>query len=448
MHHESSELLLGERLRKPVKDCAAATTSAATEASSSTVHRSAALDFPRFLAAIHVATYHAWTSTSVPRSELPNFLLWGYTWVPFFFLLSGFVLFFSKAQAEGSSEVEASKFGFAGRGRAWLWLWKRWISMYPLFVLSLVLGLWGVPFFAHPEGMWMALVNMLLMLQAWAWELRCTEHVALCAYSVWNEPAWFVSALFFCWLTFPLAYRQLHRMGGCACAALASGLYAVSFWELVTWRNLSFEQLQHAEQIGAIASRNPITNLNKFLLGAVLARLVLLRCHVSAPDQGRVLQMQRLPCCIAYAATPASTALLVCFVRLNPDTTEGREAIIVGLFGLLICSLAAGRDPLAQVLGLPCLAWWGKFSYGIYILHNAVLAFTSQLTMNEGYTLNANARNAAFFPVLFAFVLLGHYGVELPTAAFYKSPPAWLCGGCCARTPRAEKRAVVGEVQR
>ena len=190
------------------------------------VHRSAALDFPRFLAAVHVAAYHGWTATSTPRAQLPNILLWGYTWVPFFFLLSGFVLFFSKAQAEGSSVQKAREFGFTGKGKAWLWLWKRWVAVYPLFLLSLVLGMWGVPLFAHPHGQWMELLNMLLMLQAWAVELRCTDTTTLCAYVVWNEPAWFVSALFWCWLTFPFAYRQLHRMGFnsvCLCGGL---LYA------------------------------------------------------------------------------------------------------------------------------------------------------------------------------------------------------------------------------
>jgi hypothetical protein len=121
--------------------------------------------------------------------------------VPFFFLLSGFVLFFSKAQAEGSSVQKAREFGFTGKGKAWLWLWKRWVAVYPLFLLSLVLGMWGVPLFAHPHGQWMELLNMLLMLQAWAVELRCTDTTTLCVYVVWNEPAWFVSALFWCWLT-------------------------------------------------------------------------------------------------------------------------------------------------------------------------------------------------------------------------------------------------------
>ena len=379
--------------------------------------------------------YHALSNSS--REEQPNFILWGYTWVPFFFMLSGFVLFFSKAQQDGGSERLAREFGFAGKGAAWIWLWKRWISMYPLFVLSIVLGLWGVPEWSHPDGMWIALVNILLMLQAWAWDLSCTDRTTLCAYSVWNEPAWFVSALFFCWLVFPFAYRQLHRMQICSCMLLGSVLYALSFWELVVWPNLSAEQLRYSEQIGTIIARNPIANLNKFLIGAVLARLILLRCHVAASPSGdgRVLQLQRLPFVVAHAGSPAAVALVACFCSYNPDTTQGREAIIVGLYGTLICSLAAGRDPLARVLQWPAFAWWGRLSYAIYILHNAVLSYTNQLTADRNYAIDQGPRDRAFVPIVMVVALLGHYGIERPAASFYKAPPAWLCSGLCRRVP-------------
>jgi hypothetical protein len=242
--------------------------------------------------------------------------------VPFFFLLSGFVLFFSKAQAEGSSVQKAREFGFTGKGKAWLWLWKRWVAVYPLFLLSLVLGVWGVPLFAHPHGQWMELLNMLLMLQAWAEELRCTDTTTLCVYVVWNEPAWFVSALFWCWLTFPFAYRQLHRMGFysvCLCGGL---LYAISCWELVVWPNLPAELLLQADRIGAITARNPLANANKFLLGAVLGRLLLLRCQYGC-------QCVSLVEAAAVAVDEEDRPLPGCLL-LAPSTTRGTHGRRLG----------------------------------------------------------------------------------------------------------------------
>lgn len=51
----------------------------------------------------------------------------------------------------------------------------------------------------------------------------------------------------------------------------------------------------------------------------------------------------------------------------------------------------------------------------------------------QGWLPDEQYRLKAFFPILLLLALLGHFGVERPTAAFYGKPPAWLCGGICAR---------------
>ena len=53
-----------------------------------------------------------------------------------------------------------------------------------------------------------------------------------------------------------------------------------------------------------------------------------------------------LPFIVRYAATPTCAALTTIFTYTDPDTIQGREAITVGLYSLLIVSLAAGVDPL------------------------------------------------------------------------------------------------------
>ena len=419
------------------------------------VPRSTALDFPRFVAAMHIAVYHA-QSTSVPRDQMSSLVKWGYVWVPFFFILSGFVLTWSKALADDlgpmSARRRARAFGFCGGAEARPWLWKRLAGVYPLYVLSLLLGLWAVPHFAHPAGAWRTLLPMVLLLQAWAVELRCTEEVSLCAYTVWNEPAWFVSALAFCWLVFPLAYRHLaHDTRGVRTLCAGACLYTLSFWELVLWPNLRGVSAQTAEQIGTIIARSPPTNLNKFLLGAVLARLVLLHSGQrgdagteggAAGGTARRVRFDRLPRVLRYAATPASATLACCFIWIDPDSIIGRESLVVPLYALIICSLAIGDDPLARLLSWPWLAWWGRLSYAIYILHNAVLAFASQLTMRPGYTLDVDARNAAFVPLVLLFSALAHYGVEKPAMAFYRRLPHCLAGGPASSAAAAARSSM------
>jgi len=427
---ETTQLLAGERCKQ------------ASDASNVPVvprkeriayHRAGALDFPRFLAACHVALYHGYAALG-RRDELSNFMKWGFAWVPFFFVLSGFVLCFSKNQAEQLSTRPALPFTFLSGGDAGSWLWKRWIGMYPLFMLSVIMGTWGVAKFAQPRGMWLTLILMLSMCQSLAWSLRCTEANAFCIYVAWNEPAWFVSALFFCWLTFPALYRCISRMGTVCSSLLAVALYCCSFWEFVVWRELEAAgtKPETVERIAAIVSRHPVANWYKFALGVVLARLVLLRCMRPASDGGVVpaFRPEYLPFVCRYGATPVSVTLLIFYHTVDPDVFLGRECTTLAIFSALIVSLAAGVDPLARLLELSVFAWLGRLSYAVYILHGPLLAYTSTMTMDEGWVRNDKLARSVFLPLVLLVSVLAHYGVEKPAVAYYRQPPL----GCCMGT--------------
>lgn len=278
--------------------------------------------------------------------------------------------------------------------------------------------------------------TVLAMGQSLAWTVRCTATNALCIHTPWNEPAWFVSALFFCWLAFPLFYRHLMALrSNCACATVALLLYALNFWDLVVWRALENvgASSEEVERWAAILSRHPLANLHKFVLGMVLARWLLLAALVADGKGSSVaFRPERLPWPVRHAATPATAALLVLWVVTDPDDFQGREAAIVGLFSLLICGLAAGVDPLARLMQLHVCAWWGRFSYAVYILHGPAIAYTSTLTMDDGWQRNDPLMAAALLPIVLVFALLAHYGVERPVAHFYRQPPL----RCCAGRPR------------
>ena len=409
-------------------------------------HRSTALDFPRFFAACHVALYHA--HSVYPREQLSNPLKWGFSWVNFFFILSGFVLLFSKHQADlhtAAAPRARLPFTFCG-GDAGAWLWKRWIGMYPLLLLSVLLATWGSAGFSQPRGMWLNVPVILCMGQSLAWELRCTDTNALCAYTVWNEPAWFVSSLFFCWLAFPPLYRAVTRASLCGCLALAALLYALALWDLIVWRalNSAGATAGEIEQAAAILARNPVMNLPKFALGAVLARLLLLCCFraedvrqlaarttagTTPPASKLAFRASGLPFILRYAATPTCAALTTIFTYTDPDTIQGREAITVGLYSLLIVSLAAGVDPLARLLQIGVLHWWGRLAYPLYILHGPILGYASTLTMNHGWVRNDELATLVFAPLALVISLIAHVGVEKPAAAYFRHPPVECCTG-------------------
>ena len=391
--------------------------------------RLAALDFLRFIGAVHVAAYHLVTGLSVPRDQLPFGIKWGFSWVTFFFILSGFVLMFSREKQGG----RPAAFTFQG-GSARAWLWKRLVGAYPLFVLSLLLAKWGSALHTQPLGFWLNLLPMLAMLQAWAPTVHCDDRTFMCTQTAWNEPAWFISCLFFHWLLFPFVFRVLARASAFCCTACIAVLLGLSFWELILWPQLTELSPAELELVGVLAARHPLANMYKFVLGCLLSRLFI-ACQLmpgTVTEAPTALQLAA-----RYAATPAAVALCLVFSFVDPDTLSCREAVTVSLYSVLIVSLACGADPLARVFSLPVFTWWGKLSYAVYMLHSSVMAFVSNLTSNPDWTRNDESYARAFFPTLLVLSLLAHYGVEVPTIAYYRSPPRlWWHEWCIRRQAR------------
>ena len=406
--------------------------------------RRTALDFPRFLAALHIAAYHLVAGVQ-PRDEMHNAIKWGFTWVPYFFVLSGFVS--TLAQAGKDARGGGARFAYCG-GDACAWLWKRLVGAYPLFALSCLLAVWRAAAHEWPAGAWVSLVPTLLFLQTWAPDSECTDTVAWCATQPWNEPAWFVSALFFCWLAFPLAYRATARLGGCGAAAAAAALLAVAIFYDAIWWTLAelsnpgcyegsgddtewcYNYFARRRWLEVYLPRHPLISFVKFALGGCLARLTLAGAW-SGP--------------LRYAATPAAAGVCALFFATDPDAVFFREAAVLPLFCLLIVGLAEGRDPLARVLQLRVLAWWGRLSYPVYILHTAVAITIKQLTSEPDYSTNVRRYLEGYFPLLIVVALLAHYGVEVPVAAHYRAPPRWWCQ-TTARSGGAA-RPIVREMQ-
>ena len=151
--------------------------------------RRTALDFPRFLAALHISAYHLVAGVQ-PRDEMHNAIKWGFMWVPYFFVLSGFVS--TLAQAGKDARGGGARFAYCG-GDACAWLWKRLVGAYPLFVLSCLLARWNSGAHEWPAGKWASLAPTLLFLQTWAPDLSAPTPSPGARRSL-EQPAWFVSA--------------------------------------------------------------------------------------------------------------------------------------------------------------------------------------------------------------------------------------------------------------
>lgn len=135
----------------------------------------------RFSAAIIVVLFH-----QVPRfgflDQLPHFLLAGPQMCTFFFVLSGVGL----AAAYKEKTIITSEF-----------LFKRVFRIYPLYLASLIVPVTALLLAAKLD--YQNLVINLALMQSWIPPYPLTI----------NEPAWFLSALISCYLTFPLVFKWL-----------------------------------------------------------------------------------------------------------------------------------------------------------------------------------------------------------------------------------------------
>ena len=164
--------------------------------------------------------------------------------VSFFLILSGFVL----------SKGFESKFehGEISYGR---FISGRLIRIYPLHVLTLIAAIMVQCRTFTTEKILIYLSNFTLV-QAWIPESR--------VYFSGIGTAWFLSALLFCYLAFPVMVRMLSRMSlagivSAACAMLVAYLYAINHL--------------HGSLYNAIIYINPAMRLIDFICGMLLWQL-------------------------------------------------------------------------------------------------------------------------------------------------------------------------------
>jgi len=143
----------------------------------------------RLLASLHVAATHL--SRLKPPAAPPIYILgWGFTWVPWFFMLSGYIL----AYARLSQPKRDGKSGPSGGSHLspLAFCHRRLASVYPLYLLGVCISLLtladrGKLFTVRPS----ALLSQVFLLQAWL--PSETEHAL-------QSQCWFLSAIVPFWL--------------------------------------------------------------------------------------------------------------------------------------------------------------------------------------------------------------------------------------------------------
>jgi peptidoglycan/LPS O-acetylase OafA/YrhL len=332
-----------------------------------------ALTSLRFFAALWVVVFHFLDRPLIAAgAPWPLLAITGFgdVAVPFFFVLSGYVLAYTYTEAELRGHVR--DFYVARMART-----------YPAYLLALVLFvglvvLEGKATFPDPLGLVLTVVGV----QAWLPSRSI----------VWNYPAWSLSVEFFLYAVFPLMLALLRRPR--------------AFWTLYGVTTAAILALAIAHALDGAADyewiRVPLFHLTSFATGMALAR--------ARPRTMTLLEGRRAGALTIVAAG----ALLAVTLARQAFGLQGwwplfDTVALVPVFASLIVG-AAHLGP--SLLDRPAVTALGEASYALYILQLPVALVAVG-------ALSAFGRAPILWPFVGILVLVG---ASLVTHRYFERP--------------------------
>lgn len=332
----------------------------------------------RFLAALHVVLYHIVRPFSL-WGPLAGFMAAGHSAVPFFFLLSGFILTYSHAYESHTGTAFKKRFYIARLAR-----------IYPLYLLSLLFAAGSDLHVFSKHIHILAFLADLLMVQSWS--IRIVNF--------FNVPAWSLSAEAFFYLVFPFVFLRLRpRTRGSAVAwlllfwalAIAAPLFALYRTPAAAW---------HEGVNGLLVfriRRVPLLLLPEFLAGIPLAWVFL---H-PRPSRRASLYMLATGTMVLFGT--------LFFANHIPWTMLG-NGLLLPLYAMIVLGLSEDHIVSRKLSSAP-LVLLGESSGALYLFH---FMFNDWLDVHFGAgtsILDALWKLAILIPLSIALYLL----VEKPS---------------------------------
>jgi peptidoglycan/LPS O-acetylase OafA/YrhL len=325
----------------------------------------------RFIAALLVVCFHF-----VPQAPagMNSIIRNGYLGVPFFFVLSGFILTYNYA-SDSQQRFGARSFWVA-----------RFARIYPIYLVSLVLSL---PFFFRDlPGQVPAIGGRVAsdsgVIIFFSVTLTHTLAVLDPIVSLPNTPGWTLSIEAFFYLIFPLLARSIARLN--RSAALAAGVSMVALLALLD--TLVLPALPGQGRLLGMHGRllwpnHPLAQLPIFLSGAAAARLFI-RTRVN----------RKLA---SFSGVAVTAVCILLFAGLAADVPARlgmlQNAVATALFSVLIYFLAFDRGMIAMCLAVPAMLVLGEASYALYILQAPLGGYLQQIW---SYLLHGNSDATPF----------------------------------------------------
>lgn len=263
--------------------------------------------------------------------------------VEYFILLSGFVLC-----AGYEMHIEQSRIGYKD------FIVKRLIRIYPLHFVCLLL--WVIVNLKHVEYLFPEVIPNLFLIQAWFPDMN--------VFYGCNTPSWYLSALLFCYLMFPLLIRFYERMP--KAFVTVWGVLMVLYVDFLAFRCDGSVELWLTRVI-------PSTRLLDFMLGMLLWQLFSSVRQSGFANRLRSLSygvktlVECLPVALYVAATCFASGLSVPW--LSQSVWWLPTIVCILTFSLL--DKAGGA--LSRLLECRPLLVFGNASFCFYLLHMPVM---------------------------------------------------------------------------
>lgn len=317
-----------------------------------------ALTSLRFFAAFYVVLFHGARGYIGDSDIAQRFVGNGFIAVDLFFVLSGFILAYRYATP--SDDMNSSKRTFFA---------ARFARIYPVYVLSLVLG---APIYLqelhtkHGMGSMLMLAALaglasLALCQAWVYRIA----------TAWNTPAWSLSVETFLYATFPVLMPRLAKR-----ARRGSPLVlAATVWVIAMCVPTLYFLVRHSWSVAAgdvphigFLRFFPLFHLPAFLLGIIAGWMHLNR---RGPTPAFVLPL----------VTVAIFAGL-CFGDWSAYPLL-HSPLFAPLFATLIYALAGSSGVAVRALSVKPLVLLGEASYALYLLHVIALDYARRTFGDE-----------------------------------------------------------------
>ena len=317
-----------------------------------------ALGMARLLASVHIVVGHLHAEGAL-RDDSVYAFRYGFTWVPWFFMLSGFVLTHARLSSPDPNATDPPvKF-----------IVKRLASVYPMYALGLML----VAVTRAADGRSLP-ESWILTIQAWLLQ----SFVPNATEKALQAHCWFLSALMLYWVLFrPLYTRGVLKMGARACLLallilslvphVASFALPAALGEPFDWyaghRYGNFDDGNDA--LVVLVKFHPLCYLHVFVFGMVLARVrdLVVRAEVKEWDIWTgVLDGRWEPAkwvwviCRRWLALAGylGLGLVMCLPDLQPPghKISARLSVLLPLQGLVLLGLSMREDLVARAFAL------------------------------------------------------------------------------------------------